>query len=129
VILPPGRTLAPPSLFTIARSGAAISATTADAVLSPGTGSGPLRWLSWIVAVFTILSRPALTVPLTVTAKMNLPLPPVGTARIVLVHCVPAGLPAAHDQPLLLWRALKVVPAGTFSLMMTPAVAWLPTFR
>jgi hypothetical protein len=49
---------------------------------------------------------------------------PAARLPMVNVQIVPAGAPSAQPQPALLAAALKVVLAGTVSLITTPA-AWL----
>ena len=65
---------------------------------------------------------------ITVTAKVALPVPPAVTVLTLSVHTVPATLPLAHVQPVVLLAALNVVLAGTVSFNVTFVSVVLPVF-
>jgi len=63
----------------------------------------------------------------TVTANVMLPEPPAGRLAMVTVQVEPAEAPSAQDQTVgALAVVLKVVLAGTVSVMTTPVASWLP---
>src|SRR3954452_18348175 len=121
---PPGRTLVLDAVFVSRRFGAASIGVVSVSVLLLASASGPLAWLSVIVAVFERFSRPAATVLVARTANRTLP-PPCVIAPTVNLHFAPALPPLAHDQPGVLSAALKVEFAGTVSVMTAP-VTWTP---
>lgn len=61
------------------------------------------------------------------TANSSVPVPSGGMSATGWVQTVPAGLPFGHDQPGELAAALKVVEAGTVSVIMTPVAVMPPT--
>ena len=64
----------------------------------------------------------------TSTAKVAVPLPPP-PARLPMdsVHKEPAPASGEQTQPAVLAPALKVVSAGTVSVISTPVAPWSPT--
>src|SRR5947207_353822 len=68
--VPPGATLAPPSLFVSEKSGAPVSGVVSLPLLFPGVGSVPLFPSSAIEAVLLICVTPAATGFTTVTANV-----------------------------------------------------------
>jgi hypothetical protein len=80
-------------------------------------------------AVLLIWVTPSGSGLATVTAKFTeAAAAPAPTLPMFELQMVPAGLPLAQDQAPVLLPALKVVLAGTVSVMVTPVAAWLPTF-
>jgi len=73
----------------------------------------------WMTAVPAGLS--------TLTANSAIPLPPGGTFGTVNVQTVAGGLPFGHDHPEVLAVALKVVWAGTVSVIVTIVAVVPPT--
>ena len=67
--MPPRVAVAPPSLFAIVRSGAAVSGVVSVAVLFAGVGSGPFAPSSATDAVLLICATPAGAGLATVTAN------------------------------------------------------------
>src|SRR5437868_2824868 len=109
----------PPSLLLISRLGLLLTG-----VVSLPLPPEPL--LSAIVTVLLIVVPGAIGL-LTVTAKLAVPLTPTARLPTVAVQTVPAGLPLAQLHTVgALEAALKVVLAGTVSVMVTPERATLP---
>src|SRR3954468_23493171 len=98
--VPPGVTLAPPSLLLKLRPGAVVTGVVspAPALVAPAP----------IVALLEIWVVPAGTGPTTVTANVAVPPAPPARLPIVRAQAVPAGLPPAQLQPAVLAAALKV---------------------
>ena len=68
---------------------------------------------------------PAETGLTTSTAKTTDPSEPAVTVMNDCVQMLPAAVPP-HDHPAVLSEALKVVSAGTVSMMITPSAGALP---
>src|SRR5438876_1183335 len=100
--VPPGVTLAPPSLLLRLRAGAVVSG-----VVSLFEALLPLP--SAIVAALLIWITPAGTGLATVTANATEPDAPAARPPIVSAQLVPAGLPLAQLQPPELDPALNMV--------------------
>ena len=109
----PGVAVAPPSLLSSCKSGAAVSGVVSVSLLLAGVGSAPLAPLSLMLAVLLIWLTPAGTGLMTVTAKVAEPLAPAANAPIVRVQTLPALLLGVQLQPGELAAALKTVLAGT----------------
>jgi hypothetical protein len=62
----------------------------------------------------------------TLTANSTVPFPPGGRSGTGNVQTVAGRLPSGHDHPDVLAAALKVVWAGTVSVIMTPVAAVPP---
>ena len=116
--MPPGATLAPPSLLVNVTAGAVASGVKSLLVAVVV----PLLMLALLV-ICVVLAATGL---MTVTANVREPL--VATARrpTVSVHTVPAAAPFAQLQTPVLPAVLKVVLAGTVSLNTTPVMPILP---
>src|SRR3954467_13719566 len=101
--VPPGVTLAPPSLFVMERSGAPVAGVVSLPLLLPGVGSVPLVPSSATDAVLAIWVTPAGNGLVTVTANAAVCAPPpattVPTAR---VQVEPALLLGTQAQPAVL---------------------------
>jgi hypothetical protein len=65
----------------------------------------------------------------TVTTNRVTPVERAATRPILIVHLVPAVLPAAHDQPAALLAALKTELTGTLSVITTPEASCRPSLR
>src|SRR5262245_58470877 len=126
---PPGTTEAPPSLLVSARSGAApVNGVVSLAELLAGVGSAPWVPSSATLAVLEICVVPAGTVPATLTANVA-ELPPLAaTEPMASVQVEPALLFGVQDHPAVLAPALKVVLAGTVSVITTPVAPAVPPF-
>jgi hypothetical protein len=111
-------------------SGAAMSASVSEALLSLGFASGPLAPSSAMVAAFEIDAVPALAGLSTVTAKMTDALPELlGRLPSGNVYVEPSPpSPFAEDHPGVLWASEKVAPAGTVSVITAFVAVWSPTF-
>ena len=94
--------------------------------LLAGVGSTPFAPLSEIVAVLLICVTPAGTGLLTVTAKVAEPFALLASAPTFNVQVEPALLFGTQDHPGVLVAALKVVLAGTVSVITMPAAAPVP---
>src|SRR6185369_4361011 len=124
---PPGKTEAPPSLLVIDRSGPPVTGVVSLPVLLAGFESVPLLPSSAIEAVLEIWVTPAATGFGTLTAKVVVcGVPSAGTAPTVLVQVEPALLFGVQLQPGRLAPELKVVFAGTVSVITTPDAPRLP---
>src|SRR3954454_18644730 len=127
--VPPGATLAPPSLFVIEKSGAPVSGVVSLPLLLPGVGSVPLVPSSAIDAVLLICGTPAATGVTTPAATAGVGFrPPAASPPMASVQVEPALLSGAHDPPAVLAPALNVVFAGTVSVSATPVAPRLPPF-
>jgi hypothetical protein len=125
----PGAADATPSVFAIDRSGAASTDVVSDAWLFAGSGSGPWAASSAMLAVLEIVVRPAGAGETSVTANVTEPDPAAAIVPTVSVQVVPDGLASGHDQPAVLALALKVVLAGTVSVITEPVAGWFPLFE
>ena len=119
--------MAPPSSLSISRSGTAATGVLSESLLSAGVGSGPLPPSSPMSAVLAISMTPAASGSSTSTAKVAVPPPPPTRLPMVRVHREPALVSGAHTHPAVLAPALKVVSAGTVSVISTPVASWSPT--
>src|SRR3954447_19943884 len=127
--VPPGATLARPSLFVIEKSGAPVSGVVSLPLLLPGVGSVPLAPSSAIDAVLLMCVTPAATGLTTVAANVAVGLPPpAASPPMASVQVEPALLSGAHDHPAVLAPALNVVFAGTVSVSATPVAPRSPPF-
>ena len=120
--------MAPPSSLMICRSGTAVTGVVSVSLLSAGVGSGPLMPSSVISPVLEISATPDGNGSSTSTAKIAVPLPPP-PARLPMdnVHREPAPASGTQTQPAVLAPTLKVVSAGTVSVISTPVASWSPT--
>src|SRR5436309_912709 len=123
----PGWAEMPPSLLVMERSGPPVSGVVSLAELLPGEGSVPLAPSSAIDALLETCVVPAATGLSTVMAKVAVWLPPpAARVPMVSVQVEPALLLGAQTQPAVLAPALKVVFAGTVSVITTPEAPRLP---
>ena len=116
--MPPGTTVALPSLLPSVRPGVGFS----------GVVSLPLALVPPVALAVAVLASPVVpagTVFSTVTAKATEPFAPAARLPIVRVQVVPAAAPFAQLQPPL-FAASNVVLAGTVSLSVTPVRPILP---
>src|SRR5438093_1312204 len=116
----------PPSVLVRVNPGLVMVGVVSLLELLPGVGSVPPEPSSLIVAVLATWVMPAASGLSTVTAKMTDPPPPTANVPTVNRQAVPAGAPFAQLQPGVLAPALKVVFAGTVSLICTPVRPILP---
>ena len=101
----------------------AFSLGTELAALTHGHSTGHLP--GGVLAVLVMVSAPAGMGLAVVTANVTVPGTFTGNAPTEKRHGVLAGEPLAHDHPALLAPALKVVLAGTVSVMTTPVAGSL----
>src|SRR5690242_19847025 len=102
------------------RSGAEVTGVVSLPELLPGVGSVPLLPSSATPAVLMICVTPAASGVTTSTANVAVWFPSTVTAPIAKVQVDPALLFGVHDQPAVLDPELKVVFAGTVSVITTP---------
>ena len=115
------------SLLAICRSGVASIGVVSVDVLLAGVGSAPFAPSSAIAVVLVkdvMLAGSGVT---TITAKVALPPAPLpASAPMVRTQVVPAAEPSEQLQPAVLAPALKVVFAGTVSVIWTPVAFCAP---
>src|SRR5438477_5052269 len=115
-----------PLVLVIERSADGPRVSVSVALLLARFGSGPFVPSSSTVAVLTMVAPAGAAT--TSTAKLSgIGIAETGTTPSAIVHSVPAADPFGHDQPAVLEAALNVVSAGTVSVTITLAAAWLPT--
>src|SRR5947207_1511595 len=122
----PARAVTSPSLLVSERSGAAVPGVVSLPVLLPGVESVPLVPSSAMLAELLTCVVQAGTGLATVTANVAVDPPPPATPPIVSEQVDPALLFGVQDHPAVLAPELKVVFAGTVSVIVTPVAPRLP---